>query len=213
MTSSAAQAHGSTVPPVSRRAALSASGLGIAAIVLPSAASSASVDSSVQQLGCAEPSFQPIPFVAEGDSVTVGDVTITATENSAIDSASQSFTADGYIHAEGPKTGRPGEYDAGTTTTLTFSPGLTELQVTTVAHADGANAGVVEIYTLTGLTAAGTTLFTETISNENTTRTLPSSGEFAAGLRELRIVYSGTGTPTFQYASIIYLRMLGCAAT
>jgi hypothetical protein len=155
----------------------------------------------------------PIPFIAQGAQAVVGDVTITATENSAIDSASQSFTADGYIHAEGPKTGKPGEYDAGTTTTLTFSPGLTELQVTTVAHADGVNAGVVEIYTLTGLTAAGTTLFTETISNENTTRTLPSSGEFAAGLRELRIDYSGTGTPNFQYASIIYLRMRGCAAT
>jgi len=193
-----------------RRTVLSAAGLGIAGLALPPAVAAASTSDTVQALECTTPTLQPVPFLSEGASTTVGEVTVRATENTALDSATPGFAADGYIHADGPKTGRVGEYDAGSTTTLTFSPGLAELEVTTVAHADGSNAGVVEVYTLTGLTATGATLFTETISNINTTRRLPASGEFASGLSELRIEYSGIGTPTFQYASIIYLRMLAC---
>lgn len=193
---------------VPRRGVLASVGLGITTLALPSASAAAS-NLGIQALDCAEPTFTPIPFIAEDSSRTVGSVTITATLNTAIDSG-PTYAANGYLHA-GPKLGRPGEFDAGATTTLTFGPGLSTLRVTTAYHADGSNAGIDEVYTLTGRTTDGAELFVEQIVDENTTLTLPAFGEFSAGLAELEIVYSAiNGTPDYQYASIIYLEMLTC---
>lgn len=196
-------------PPLPRRGLLGVGTFGIASIVLPHASAAASTG-GVQELICDVPTLTAIPFLAQGSSTVVGDVTVTATVNTAIASTSTpfGFDPDGYLHAAGPRAGAT-VFDAGDRTTLTFSPGLAEIEIRTVAHADS-GASLDEVYTFTGRSAAGVILFTQELRDVNTTMTVPAEGVFATGLAELEIVYSGVGTSSTQYASIVYLRMLAC---
>lgn len=184
---------------VPRRALIGTAGLGISTLLLPSATAAAS---NVQTLSCGE----AIPFIAQGSSTTVGDVSVTATLNTAI-APPTGFEPDGYLHAGGPF--RAGDYAAGQTTTLTFDQNVPLIEVRTEFLDDGSAAKVVESYTFTGRDGDGTALFTRTITNQDVTTILPADGP-AAGLVSLEIVQSATGIPSSQYASIVYLRIPTC---
>ena len=189
----------------SRRQVLTgASALGIASLVLPGASAAAST--LTQALACGTPTLTTVPFVAQGASADVGEVTITATTNEATSGQASGFAAGTYRHESA--------FASTQTTVLTFSPTLATIEFTTAFHTDGVTSPKAnEVYTLTGETASGTVLFTDVVRNQNTTLLRPATGTYAPGIARLVIEYTGeplAGYEGVAHASLISFRILAC---
>ncbi len=142
-----------------RRRVLAGSGaLGIASLVLP-AASAAASPAGLTTYACSDAPWSAIPFLAQGEGGIVGGVTVTATENSAV----QGYDPFVYLHQNNDRI----------RTVLTFSATVPELRVRTQNHADGGS----ERYDLT-FRRSGATVLTDAIQNQDVNYTYSVVGGF-----------------------------------
>ena len=152
---------GPTTDPriLDRRRVLAGSGaLGIASLVLPVASAAAS-PATLTTYACTDAPWSPIPFLAQGEGGIVGGVTVTATDNSAV----EGYDPFVYLHQNNDRI----------RTVLTFSATVLELRVRTQNHADGGS----ERYDLT-FRRSGATVLTDAIENQDLTVTYNVVGGF-----------------------------------
>lgn len=176
-----------------RRAVLTGTvGLGIASLVLPGASAAAS---TFLTTACETPTFHLVPWIAQGDTATVGTsstVTVTAVTNG----------------TRGPNIDPPGVYalheDPGVDVlVLGFSPVVPGVRVTVSSNGDSPNG--TETMTITGETAGNVQLFTEAVT-DNRTVVHPGSGAFTPGLAKLTIDLAAPGGD----ASMVSVEILSC---
>lgn len=139
----------------------------------------------------------PIPFLAEGESRTVGGVVVTATLNSAV----QGDNVNTFLHQSNTKIA----------TTLTFSPGIAAFKLQTRAHADAPNQPTgFETYRIVGFDSTNAISFeTKTITNLDTTASyLPGSNastQITGYITRLEINYSHDAAADLQRGSYLNL--------
>ena len=110
---------------------------------------------------------KPIPFLSQGQSSTVGGVTVTAVTNSAV----VGDTANTYLHRSLSEI----------RTVLTFDEPIPGFRVQTRAHADCPDSGCFEDYRFVGKDLSGAVVFDTSIRNSNqTTPFLPGSTSTSA---------------------------------
>jgi LPXTG-motif cell wall-anchored protein len=135
-----------------------------------------SASSPPESLSGFVPDFtKAIPFLSEGQSATVGSVTVTATTNTGI-----SGGANTYLH----------QSNARLQTILTFSPPIPGFQVKTRNHADcettvDAGPDCFEKYTFTGKNETDQIIFSAEINNSNETTSYIPGADSVGYLTEL----------------------------
>lgn len=127
-----------------------------------------------------------VPFLLQGSSATIANtgVTVTATTNTAV----EGNTSATYLYQNNSRI----------STTLTFSPPIPAIKMTTRNHADA----VLETLTFTGSGGA----FTGSVTNSNTSLIYDTGDEFTGMLASVAIAYT-YDTPMPDFARGSYLDM------